>query len=117
MIHNEKILRRRKLNRYKLFLLENVLSLSCVVLFSLCNKKIIAVSYKNIKHLLVGKLAMANIILICSLAAFGLIFVILLLLAGGYFWWRHKRSQLQFVEPIDDEESVTDSIKYGFTFI
>lgn len=59
---------------------------------------------------------MANIILICSLAAFGLIFVILLFLAGGYFWWRHKRSQLQFVEPNDDDESVADSIKYDFIF-
>lgn len=60
---------------------------------------------------------MANLILICSLAAFGLIFAILLFLAGGYFWWRHKRSQLQFVEPVDDEESATDSIKYDlFSF-
>lgn len=35
MIHNANFLRRRKLNRYKLFLLENFPLLSRVVLFSL----------------------------------------------------------------------------------
>uniref|UniRef100_T1GCS0 Vitellogenin domain-containing protein n=1 Tax=Megaselia scalaris TaxID=36166 RepID=T1GCS0_MEGSC len=63
------------------------------------------------------EIQMDNIILICSLSVFGLIFAILLFLAGGYFWWRHKRSQLQFVEPVDDEESVSDSINLPHTVI
>lgn len=36
----------------------------------------------------------------------------LVLLAAGYFWWRHKRSQLEFVEPCDDHETSSASLKF-----
>ncbi|XP_017062644.1 synaptotagmin-7 isoform X1 [Drosophila eugracilis] len=54
---------------------------------------------------------MANIVLIASLAVLGLIIAIALFLAGGYLWWRHKRSQLQFIEPNEDEESSSYSLR------
>lgn len=54
---------------------------------------------------------MANVIIIGCLATIGVIIVILLLLAGGYLWWRHKRSQLKFIEPHDDEESTSGSLR------
>ena len=54
---------------------------------------------------------MANIILIACLTVLGLIIAIGLFLAGGYLWWRHKRSQLQFIEPHDDEELSTFSLR------
>lgn len=50
-------------------------------------------------------------ILIACLATVGVIITILLLLAGGYLWWRHKRSQLKFIEPNEDEESTSESIR------
>ncbi|KAH8398902.1 hypothetical protein KR222_005989 [Zaprionus bogoriensis] len=54
---------------------------------------------------------MASLILIACLAILGLIIVIALFLAGGYLWWRHKRSQLQFIEPNEDEESSSYSLR------
>ncbi|XP_037953473.1 synaptotagmin-7 [Teleopsis dalmanni] len=54
---------------------------------------------------------MANIILIASLAVLGIIIAISLFLAGGYLWWRHKRSQLQFIEPNEDEDSSSYSLR------
>lgn len=54
---------------------------------------------------------MASAVLIGCLATLGVIIAILLLLAGGYLWWRHKRSQLQFVEPNEDEESSNGSMR------
>ncbi|XP_030245961.1 uncharacterized protein LOC108657932 [Drosophila navojoa] len=54
---------------------------------------------------------MASIILIACLAILGLIIAIALFLAGGYLWWRHKRSQLQFIEPNEDEESSNYSLR------
>ncbi|XP_034484649.1 synaptotagmin-7 isoform X3 [Drosophila innubila] len=56
---------------------------------------------------------MASIILIACLAILGLIIAIALFLAGGYLWWRHKRSQLQFIEPNEDEESSSYSLRGG----
>lgn len=60
---------------------------------------------------------MANGILIGCLATIGVIIVILMLLAGGYFWWRHKRSQLKFIEPNEDEESTSGSLRFVITHI
>lgn len=54
---------------------------------------------------------MASAVLIGCLATLGVIITILLLLAGGYLWWRHKRSQLQFIEPNEDEESSSGSMR------
>ncbi|KAH8256448.1 hypothetical protein KR032_007297 [Drosophila birchii] len=54
---------------------------------------------------------MASILLIACLAILGLIIAIALFLAGGYLWWRHKRSQLQFIEPNEDEESSSYSLR------
>lgn len=54
---------------------------------------------------------MASAVLIGCLATLGVIIAILLLLAGGYLWWRHKRSQLQFIEPNEDEESSNGSMR------
>ncbi|XP_017056787.1 synaptotagmin-7 isoform X1 [Drosophila ficusphila] len=54
---------------------------------------------------------MASIVLIACLAVLGLIIAIALFLAGGYLWWRHKRSQLQFIEPNEDEESSSYSLR------
>lgn len=54
---------------------------------------------------------MASLILIACLAILGLIIAIALFLAGGYLWWRHKRSQLQFIEPNEDEESSSYSLR------
>ncbi|XP_070138530.1 synaptotagmin-7 isoform X3 [Drosophila bipectinata] len=54
---------------------------------------------------------MASVILIACLAILGLIIAISLFLAGGYLWWRHKRSQLQFIEPNEDEESSSYSLR------
>lgn len=54
---------------------------------------------------------MASAILIGCLATLGIIIAILLFLAGGYLWWRHKRSQLQFIEPNEDEESSSGSMR------
>ncbi|XP_053969022.1 uncharacterized protein LOC128870427 [Anastrepha ludens] len=54
---------------------------------------------------------MANIILIACLSVLGIIIAIALFLAGGYLWWRHKRSQLQFIEPNEDEGSSSYSLR------
>ncbi|KAH8418159.1 hypothetical protein KR009_006704 [Drosophila setifemur] len=54
---------------------------------------------------------MASLLLIACLAVLGLIIAISLFLAGGYLWWRHKRSQLQFIEPNEDEESSSYSLR------
>uniref|UniRef100_A0A1A9WQB8 C2 domain-containing protein n=2 Tax=Glossina TaxID=7393 RepID=A0A1A9WQB8_9MUSC len=54
---------------------------------------------------------MANLILIACLAILGILIAISLFLAGGYLWWRHKRSQLQFIEPNEDEDSSSYSLK------
>lgn len=54
---------------------------------------------------------MASGVLIGCLATLAVIILILLLLAGGYLWWRHKRSQLQFIEPHEDEESSSGSMR------
>ncbi|KAH8269774.1 hypothetical protein KR018_001475 [Drosophila ironensis] len=54
---------------------------------------------------------MASVVLIACLAILGLIIAIALFLAGGYLWWRHKRSQLQFIEPNEDEESSSYSLR------
>lgn len=55
---------------------------------------------------------MVSAVLIGCLATVGVIITILLLLAGGYLWWRHKRSQLQFIEPNEDAESSSGSMRY-----
>uniref|UniRef100_A0A1B0FEM9 Uncharacterized protein n=1 Tax=Glossina morsitans morsitans TaxID=37546 RepID=A0A1B0FEM9_GLOMM len=55
---------------------------------------------------------MANLILIACLAILAVLITISLFLAGGYLWWRHKRSQLQFIEPTEDENSSSYSLKY-----
>ncbi|XP_037041809.1 synaptotagmin-7 isoform X2 [Bradysia coprophila] len=54
---------------------------------------------------------MVSAVLIGCLATVGVIITILLLLAGGYLWWRHKRSQLQFIEPNEEEESSSGSMR------
>ncbi|KAL9873490.1 synaptotagmin 7 isoform 5-T17 [Glossina fuscipes fuscipes] len=54
---------------------------------------------------------MANLILIACLAILAILITISLFLAGGYLWWRHKRSQLQFIEPTEDENSSSYSLK------
>lgn len=54
---------------------------------------------------------MASVIIIGLLSTLGVLIAILLLLAGGYLWWRHKRSQLKFIEPNDDEESTSGSLR------
>lgn len=54
---------------------------------------------------------MTSIILIGCLATLGIIIAISLFLAGGYLWWRHKRSQLQFIEPNEDEDSSNYSMR------
>lgn len=46
------------------------------------------------------------------LSTLGIIILILILLAAAYFWWRHKRSQLEFVEPCDDHETSSASLKF-----
>jgi hypothetical protein len=53
-----------------------------------------------------------QIILIGVLSTLGIIIVLLILLTGVYFWWRHKRSQLEFVEPCDDHETSSASLKF-----
>ncbi|CAD7001872.1 unnamed protein product [Ceratitis capitata] len=55
---------------------------------------------------------MANLILSVCLSILGIIIAIALFLAGGYLWWRHKRSQLQFIEPNDDEDSSNYSLSF-----
>ncbi|GAB0092118.1 hypothetical protein DMENIID0001_070850 [Sergentomyia squamirostris] len=54
---------------------------------------------------------MVNILVIGCLATLGAIVTVLLLFAGGYLWWRHKRSQLQFVEPNEYEESSSEVLR------
>lgn len=54
---------------------------------------------------------MASAILIALLATFGVILTIALLMVAAYFWWRHKRSQLEFIEPCDEEESSNGSMR------
>lgn len=46
---------------------------------------------------------MPSVIITACLAAIVAILAIFAIVAGGYFWWRHKRSQLQFIEPNDEE--------------
>lgn len=53
-----------------------------------------------------------QIILIGVLLTLGIITLVLILLAAAYFWWRHKRSQLEFVEPNDDAETSSGSLKF-----
>lgn len=53
-----------------------------------------------------------TIVLIGVLVTLGIIALVLVLLAAGYFWWRHKRSQLEFVEPCDDHETSSASLKF-----
>lgn len=53
-----------------------------------------------------------TIILIGVLSTLGIILLILALLAAAYFWWRHKRSQLEFVEPCDENETSSGSLKF-----
>ncbi|KAG5669631.1 hypothetical protein PVAND_017516 [Polypedilum vanderplanki] len=55
---------------------------------------------------------LGKIVLIGVLSTLGIITLILVLLAGAYFWWRHKRSQLEFVEPCDDHETSSASLKF-----
>jgi hypothetical protein len=55
---------------------------------------------------------LGQIILIGVLSTLGIIILILILLTGAYFWWRHKRSQLEFVEPCDDHETSSASLKF-----
>lgn len=54
---------------------------------------------------------MTSLILVGCLATLGIIIAISLFLAGGYLWWRHKRSQLQFIEPNEDEDSSSYSMR------
>lgn len=53
-----------------------------------------------------------RIILIGAISTLGIIVFILILLAVAYFWWRHKRSQLEFVEPCDENETSSGSLKF-----
>lgn len=53
-----------------------------------------------------------RIILIGVISTLGIIVFILILLAVAYFWWRHKRSQLEFVEPCDENETSSGSLKF-----
>lgn len=46
------------------------------------------------------------------LSTLGIIVLLLILLAAAYFWWRHKRSQLEFVEPTDENETSSGSLKF-----
>lgn len=57
-------------------------------------------------------LEIGTIVLVGVLVTIGIIILILIVLAAGYFWWRHKRSQLEFVEPCDDHETSSASIKF-----
>ncbi|XP_055690378.1 synaptotagmin-7 [Lutzomyia longipalpis] len=54
---------------------------------------------------------MVSVLVIGCLATLGAIVTVLLLFAGGYLWWRHKRSQLQFIEPNDDEENASEVVR------
>ncbi|XP_055714593.1 synaptotagmin-7 isoform X2 [Phlebotomus papatasi] len=54
---------------------------------------------------------MVSVLVIGCLATVGAIVTVLLLFAGGYLWWRHKRSQLQFIEPNDDEEVASEIVR------
>lgn len=55
---------------------------------------------------------LGRIILIGVLSTLGIIVLLLILLAAAYFWWRHKRSQLEFVEPTDENETSSGSLKF-----
>lgn len=57
-------------------------------------------------------LDLSRIILIGVLSTLGIIALILVLLVAAYFWWRHKRSQLEFVEPTDENETSSGSLKF-----
>lgn len=72
-----------------------------------CLKKIIksACDVENFPEL-------SSIVLVGVLATVGIIILILILLTAAYFWWRHKRSQLEFVEPCDDHETSSASLKF-----
>lgn len=52
---------------------------------------------------------MPSVIFTVCLAAIIAILAIFAIVAGGYFWWRHKRSQLQFIEPGQDEDPCCES--------
>lgn len=55
---------------------------------------------------------MVSVIVLGVLITLAIILLVLLLLAGAYLWWRHKRSQLQFIEPpSDDNESISGSLR------
>lgn len=54
---------------------------------------------------------MVSVLVIGCLATVGAIVTVLILFAGGYLWWRHKRSQLQFIEPNDDEEVASEIVR------
>lgn len=55
---------------------------------------------------------LSRIILIGVVSTLGIIVLLLILLAAAYFWWRHKRSQLEFVEPTDENETSSGSLKF-----
>lgn len=55
---------------------------------------------------------LGRIVLIGVLSTLGIIVLLLILLAAAYFWWRHKRSQLEFVEPTDENETSSGSLKF-----
>lgn len=65
-----------------------------------------------ITHKIDFKADLGRIILIGVLSTLGIITLILILLAAAYFWWRHKRSQLEFVEPTDENETSSGSLKF-----
>lgn len=48
---------------------------------------------------------MHSVILTACLAAIAAILAIFAIVAAGYFWWRHKRSQLQFIEPNEEQDN------------
>lgn len=54
---------------------------------------------------------MVSAIVIGLLVTLGVIVSIALFMVGAYFWWRHKRSQLEFIEPCDEEESSNGSMR------
>lgn len=63
-------------------------------------------------NLILATADLSRIILIGVLSTLGIIALILVLLVAAYFWWRHKRSQLEFVEPTDENETSSGSLKF-----
>lgn len=54
---------------------------------------------------------MVSAIVIGLVATFGAIATVALFMVAAYFWWQHKRSQLEFVEPCDEEDSSNGSMR------